>query len=582
MKILLIYPYCLEDRLQQDDISVPPMGLYYVGAMLKAHGYQVTLWNWYQMRGRKEQMAAALASEDPDLVGFSILNANRWGALEIAAMVKRLKPEAITVLGGIGATFLWRHFLTHFPQIDLVVCGEGEYTFLEIARFFAAGGRLDDLRSVSGLALRIDGRPEKTPSRPLLSDLDRLPMPARYFTFQHLALTRGCPGRCSFCGSPAFWGRKVRSHSVSYFVDQLELLVQKGIRFFFISDDTFTMDREKVIAVCKEILQRKLAITWQAISRVNYVSTKVLYWMRKAGCIQISYGVESGSRRIRKVLRKDIGDKQIEKAFSLTTAHGIMARAYFIYGNPGEDRQTIQASCSLMDRIKPLSAVFYILDLFPGTELYEDFKRKTGADDDIWLRKIEDIMYFETDPQLGEKDVLAFGKILRRAFATKLPGYVESLALVPDCGLNQCHADFLSRLAMTFSHGDYAGLYGSKGLELAQKLYLQALNLAPDHRAYWGLCLLARQNGDHQRAIDWACQGLEHHPGSVELSICLAASWMKSGRFEKAFDLLLPLQEHTDVLPYLIACCQALGKSRLQQRFQARLSARGQNHSPAC
>ncbi len=573
MKILLIYPYCLDPRLRQDDISVPPMGLYYVGAMLKAHGYRVSLWNWHRMRGRQADMEAALAAEDPDLVGFSILNANRWGALEIAGMVKRLKPEAATVLGGIGATFLWRHFLTHFPQIDLVVCGEGEHTFLEVVRHLAAGSPPEALESVSGLALRVAGRPVKTPSRAPVDDPDSLPMPARYFTFQHLALTRGCPGRCSFCGSPAFWGRKVRSHSVSYFVDQLELLAQRGVRFFFVSDDTFTMDREKVVAVCQEILWRGLEITWQAISRVNYVSGKVLYWMRKAGCIQISYGVESGSRRIRKILRKDIGDRQIERAFSLTAACGIMARAYFIYGSPGESHETIHETCSLMDRIKPLSAVFYILDLFPGTELYEDFKRRTGADDDIWLRKIEDIMYFETDPQLEEKDILAFGRTLRRAFTANLPSYVEALKLVPDSGLDESHADFLSRLAMTFSHGDYAGIYGRKGSQLAKKLYLRALALAPVHRAYWGLSLLARQEGDCRKAADWAGRGLERYPQSVELRLCLADSWIQAGNFHKAFRLLLPLQELPEALPQLVACCRALGKTEMLRRFEARLSA---------
>lgn len=583
MKILLIYPYCLESRLQQDDISVPPMGLYYVGAMLRAHGYQVSLWNWYRMRGRRAEMEAALAAEDPDLVGFSILNANRWGALEIAGLVKRLKPGATTVLGGIGATFLWRHFLSHFSQVDLVVCGEGEHTFLELVRRLEAGSPLRDLEAVAGLALRIDGRPFKTPSRPLVADLDSLPMPARYFTFQHLALTRGCPGRCSFCGSPAFWGRKVRSHSVGYFVDQLELLFQKGIRFFFVSDDTFTMDREKVVALCREIIRRGLRITWQAISRVNFVSTEVLYWMRRAGCIQISYGVESGSRKIRKILRKDIGRGQIEKAFSLTSAHGIMARAYFIYGSPGESRETIQATCELMDRIKPLSAVFYILDLFPGTELYEDFKRRSGTDDDIWLRRIEDIMYFETDPRLDQQMILDFGKTLRKAFSTNLPGYVEALNLVPNPDLNPSHADFLSRLAMTFSHGDYAGLYGRKGLELAEKLYHRALGLAPDQRAYWGLGLLAQQRGDHDKAADWARQGLTHHPESLELTLVLAGSWMQSGQFEKALRLLLPFQERADALPYLVACCRALGRQKMRERFEARLEAlrQGREQIPA-
>ncbi len=573
MKIVLIYPYCLEDRLAQDDISAVPMGLYYVGAVLKAHGYQVSLLNWHRMRGRMAEIRAALQDEDPDIVAFSILNANRWGALEIARIAKQLKPEILTVLGGIGATFLWRHFLTHFPQIDLVVCGEGEYTFLELVQSIEDGQDLEMLSSIAGLALRLEGRPFYTGPRPFIENLDKLPMPARYFTFQHLALTRGCPGRCSFCGSPAFWHRKVRSHSVAYFVDQMELLANRGVTFFYVSDDTFTMDGRRVVAVCKEILRRGLKVTWQAISRVNYVSGQILFWMRKAGCIQISYGVESGDHGIRKLLRKDIGDGQIQKAFALTSAHGIMARAYFIYGNPGESRQTIQATCDLMDKIKPLSAVFYILDLFPGTELYTDFKRRTGNDDDIWLQKIEDIMYFQTDPALDQADILSFGRILRRWFNEKLPGYVDSVNLVQEPRLNACHADFLSRLAMTFSHGDYAGQYGRQALGLADSLYRKSLELSPDHRAYWGLSLMAQQKGALEEAVGWAEEGLTHFPQSVELNITLARSWMQMGLYRRAMQQLMPFRERTDVLPYLIACCRGLGEKELMKQFETRLES---------
>ena len=124
--------------------------------------------------------------------------------------------------------------------------------------------------------------------------------------------------------------------SLEYFVDQLERLYRNGVGFFYFSDDTFMVKKDRVIEICKKIIERDLKISWAAISHVDYVDEAVLFWMRKAGCTQISYGVESGSEKIRKLLNKNIQTDQIKKAFSLTTRYGILSRAYFIYGCQGE------------------------------------------------------------------------------------------------------------------------------------------------------------------------------------------------------------------------------------------------------
>ena len=129
-------------------------------------------------------------------------------------------------------------------------------------------------------------------------------------------------------------------------------MTRRGVRHFFFSDDTFTVNRNKVLEVCRLILDRNLQISWQAISRVDMVNREILYWMRKAGCIQISFGVESGSAKIRRLLNKNFTDDQIERAFALTTRYGMLPRAYFIYGCPGETQETIKASIDLIRRIR--------------------------------------------------------------------------------------------------------------------------------------------------------------------------------------------------------------------------------------
>jgi radical SAM superfamily enzyme YgiQ (UPF0313 family) len=149
--------------------------------------------------------------------------------------------------------------------------------------------------------------------------------------------------------------------------------------------------------------------------------------MRRAGCIQISYGVESGSPAIRKTLGKHISNRRIQRAFEITQRHGIMARAYFIYGCPQESDHTIQETIDLMHAIKPLSTVFYILDIFPGTQLYEDMLHRMNASENLWLDRIEDLMYFETVPDLTREKVLEWGRRLRTSFQNHLPEYVEAL-----------------------------------------------------------------------------------------------------------------------------------------------------------
>jgi len=279
----------------------------------------------------------------------------------------------------------------------------------------------EEIPNISGIALRIDGNPTAAPATRTMPGLDQHPDPARYFTFQHIVSSRGRPGNCSFCGSPRYWGRRVHFHSVDYFVDQLERLYRNGVNFFYISDDTFTIRSERVVAICREIIKRDLPITWAAISRVDAISENMLKWMRMAGCIQISYGIESGSEKIRRNLNKPVSTEQVRNAFALTRRYGIMARAYFIYGCPGETDDTIAETLALIRQIQPLSAIFYLLAIFPGTALYEDFKKRTGTSDDIWMDRIEDILYFQTDPALGQNKILIWGDTLRKNFLP--PGF---------------------------------------------------------------------------------------------------------------------------------------------------------------
>jgi len=558
MKILLIYPYPLYDRSQEEDIRPMPIGVYYVGAVLKENQYDVEILNWYDIHKTPQKIGEVLLEKKPDVIGFSILNANRWGGLEIAQRAKEINPDVKIVFGGVAATFLWEHFLKHFPQVDFVVIGEGEYGFLNLVKLIEKRD-FKNINNVKGIAFRKNGKIVRTNAAEPIQDIDELPIPARYFEYQHLVFSRGCPWKCTFCGSPGFWGKKIRFHSPQNFVRHLEMLYDKGVTFFYVSDDNFTIKKDLVIEICKKIIDRGFKITWVAISRVSYVDEEILYWMRKAGCIQISYGIESGSEKIRALLNKNIKTDQIKKAFALTHKYGIIARAYFIYGSPEESLETIQDTIDLIHQIKPLICVMYILEIYPGTKLYLDFQKKFNETDDVWLKRVEGICYFEIDPNLSQETVFEFGKRLRTELYENMNRFLESLSLIDKEELYEMHADFYSRLGMTFSHGDYSKIEAIKDKEqIAEKLFKKSLGYHPNHRAYLGIGMVEQKRKEFQKAVEILSKGVELFPESEELSLCLGISYMNLRDYNSALSYLQKLKHSKEAKYYIEQCYKEL------------------------
>ena len=257
------------------------MGMYYIGALLKEHRHEVEILNWSRKPdpGYSRQV---ILDYKPEIVGFSILNGNRIGAVETARLIKSILPNVPIVAGGVGGTFLWKHLLKRFPEIDVVIRGEGEYAFLHLVQHLESKGTIDELDDIPSVAFRKNNRIQLTGPGNLITNPDDLPNPARYFTYPHVSISRGCPFNCTFCGSPGFWGHNVRFHSPEYFVDQIRLLNEKGVTWFFVSDDTFCMDRNRVLSVCRKLVQENRNLRWAAITRVEDVDEEILFWMRKS------------------------------------------------------------------------------------------------------------------------------------------------------------------------------------------------------------------------------------------------------------------------------------------------------------
>lgn len=555
--ILLVNPACLDRRVFGEDDRIVPIGLYYIAALALKNGFDTRILNLADI-GDEEPVAVftkAIQSWMPDVIGFSVMNPNRWNAIDCARVAKRIRPDGVIVFGGPAPGFMPGHFFSVCPEIDVVVKGEGELSFLDILNSLEAcpDGPLDH---IPGLILKRDGVIVETQARAPLEDLDTLPHPSEYFRFAHLSMSRGCPGACTFCGSPGFWGaRKVRSHSAHWFAHEIETLYQKGVRHFYISDDTFTMDKPRVLEFCRRISEKHLNITWNAISRADCVDEDLLLAMRKAGCIQISYGVESGSESIRKTLGKPVDRETIIQAFSLTKACGILSRAYFIYGSPGETKKTIQESLDLMLAIGPLSIICYLLVVFPGTYLYERAKRKNLVTDDLWEKRMEDLPWFEVDERLDFDQVKTFGDRLRSAFYGHVDQFALGLELLDKKELYPFHADFLSRLGMTFSHGEYAGDSRVKNPDkTATRLFEQALAYAPDARAFLGLAMQSQRLRHFDKAMAILEMAFTYFPDHKDLNLCMGICLMNKGEWRKALAVFEPFSNAPEFKNYIDIC----------------------------
>lgn len=379
-----------------------PVGLGWINATLRASGFDSSLANLSGVSW--DRVGALLARERPDLVGITLYTFNRHAGLRLAAMAKRANPRCVVIVGGPHATHVGSSILRHYPDVTAVAVGEGEITMLEVARAVSAGGVL---AAVRGLLVRDDaGAACSTGSRETVADLDTLPFPSRHYGGHHLDLhtepsfvitSRGCPARCTFCNTPDFWGTRMRFRSPQSMIAEIRHLKEKlGIVYVSIRDDTFTVNKRRVIEFCRLLISERLDILWNCQSRVNAIDEERLGWMRRAGCEHIQYGIESGSPRMLSLLAKDITLDQIRAAAAATRKVGLTLSIYLISGVPGETKADFEATGALLSEIRPHDGLVAPLAVFPGTHIYEDMKRAGSIDDDYWVRQRKDTLYMMT------------------------------------------------------------------------------------------------------------------------------------------------------------------------------------------
>jgi len=357
--------------------------LAYLAAALEQAGVAVKILDYVVYAFRKDKLQSIVKDFRPQIAGATAVTMTFDHAKQVLKDIKAIDPDILTVIGGPHVSFCAPQTLETFPELDVIVLGEGEETLVDLVRTVAEKQNLD---TVAGIAYRMGSEIKTTVKRKFIENLDRLPLPARHLLalgrYRTLGMpismttSRGCPYKCIFCVGRKMVGAKVRYHSARRVVAELEYLANLNFRQINIADDLFTADHERCLAVCDEMLKKRLQINWTSFARVDTVSEALLVKMKAAGCTAVSFGIESANPAILKTVKKGITLQQVRQAVRMCRRAEIIPHASFILGLPGETPATIKESIDFAAQLQQegLSSGLHILAPFPGTEVREKSK----------------------------------------------------------------------------------------------------------------------------------------------------------------------------------------------------------------
>jgi len=328
-----------------------------------------------------QELREVLDQVKPDLVGITALSVQYGSVVKTARIIKEWYPQCPVVFGGHHATYLPEDSLHACGDIDVVVLGEGELTFLELCRAYRRTPT-PDLAHIAGLAYRSASGISFSPPREFIEDLDTIPFPRKDLVvfpkryaplhFSSLILGRGCPWRCTFCSSKKFWKRRTRMRSPENCLAEITMLIEEyKISDFTFWDDAFTINRKIIMDFCRLVAEKGLAFSFRTATRADLVDDRLIASMKRAGCIKLTLGVESGSPKISSMIKKDIDFEQLFKAISIIRAHKISTGAFFMAGFPNETVEDMRMTFQLIKQIPVDEVAFNIFDPMPGSELYE-------------------------------------------------------------------------------------------------------------------------------------------------------------------------------------------------------------------
>jgi anaerobic magnesium-protoporphyrin IX monomethyl ester cyclase len=368
MNVLLLFPRVAGIP----HVSYPPLGLGHIAAAAEEAGHHVKLIDLHAENMTDESLLQTSRDFAPDVIGIGFTIASRNDVQQLASKL----GQARIVFGGPEPTTDPDRYLTKDGYI--VVRGEGEVTFVELLGRLSAGAGLS---SVRGISYRENDAIRHNPNRAMIADLNTLQRCA-WHQFKldlyegevngqraiNLISSRGCPYHCIYC-LHALFGKEYRARDARAIVDEMEYLQRTyGYRGFFMFDDLFMIDRKSLNAFCDELIRRRLNVSWRCFTRVNIVHEDTLALMKRSGCVNIFFGVESGSERSLKLMKKGIRLEDIHRGIALSKGAGIETSTFLLIGFPWETKEDFEATRSLVCEVLPDTVLISFATPVPKTE----------------------------------------------------------------------------------------------------------------------------------------------------------------------------------------------------------------------
>jgi anaerobic magnesium-protoporphyrin IX monomethyl ester cyclase len=384
MNIALIRPSKITGAFEKILIQ-EPINLAYLAAFLNANGFKAVIWDFEVEAFSQEILAQKISADNISAVGITSMTPTINNAHKVAELIKKINPQVTTIAGGAHVSAIPEQCLIEFPAFDYLVLREGERPLLELCQHIRDKKSVEQIK---GIGFSRNGNIQINQPSEDIEDLDQLPFPDRSLLNRDLYkniyaagidtcgkkstvmfTSRGCSQNCTFCAVKKTSGSRVRFRSAENVISELKLCKEMGYNHITFEDTNLTLNRNRFIEICSGL--KALSLTWDCQTKVSLVDQELISIMKQSGCLKIAYGVESGSPKILKLIKKNITLEQINTAFRLTHQAGIVACAFFILGShPEETEQDIKLTEQLIKQIKPDVFQLGIICPYPGTEIY--------------------------------------------------------------------------------------------------------------------------------------------------------------------------------------------------------------------
>lgn len=389
MKFLLLYP-----PRPGSTNTVPPVGLLSIGAVLEDLGHEVKLIDSALSGLKGEALARKIHSYSPHMLLLSAFSSDVEVLTGELPLLRETLGDTPILLGGPHASCRGVKALDDLPEVDTMFLGEAEESIVEFLR--------DPSARIHGVIRRTD--PWDTSPRHV-EDLAGLPIPAwhlapparysglpngvlyRRMPFAPIITTRGCPYKCTFCAGFRITGRNIRHRPLPMVWDEIDLLVKKfGVKEIHIEDDNFTFDADYAASFCEEAIRRQYPVFYSTPNgvRLDSLDRDLLELMKEAGWYVIHCGIESGSDRILRSIRKNLSTSVVREKISLINRVGLSTAGYFILGLPGETEDDMEKTISFSLSSGLSWAHFAAFLPIPGSEAGDRWFRDHPDSEGIW------------------------------------------------------------------------------------------------------------------------------------------------------------------------------------------------------